>query len=226
MIITIDGPVASGKSTVACALAKRLGMYYLYTGLLYRAFAYVLLHHFHKVMVEKTVGEVCEQELALVQDLSYDYHDNKPYVLFQGEDITDKLYETHLDEASSMVSAVACVRKALLPIQHTIAKKYDIIADGRDCGTYVFPHADVKFFLTADRDVRAQRLHQDEKRHALKTDIRIVEKNIEQRDRRDQTRKVAPLIVPEDAIIIDNTLMTEEETLQRIIDAIEAAKKS
>jgi cytidylate kinase len=163
------------------------------------------------------------EELTVVNDIVYDYNQHQPVVLLRGKDITEKLYEAHLDEAASMVSAVAAVREALLPVQQDIAHRYDIIADGRDCGSHVFPQADIKFFLTADKEIRAQRLLKDVKRRESKADICLIRKNLEQRDLRDQTRKVAPLLVPENAIVVDNTLMNEEETLQRLIDYVEAS---
>ncbi|MBU1008341.1 (d)CMP kinase [Candidatus Dependentiae bacterium] len=232
MIITIDGPVASGKSSVARALARELKSYYLYTGLLYRAVAHVLLDRLKKEKTRRPflpefqeyVEELGPDQLEFVSDLCYDYgkddDGDRPYLFYLGEEITHDLYSSELDQPASIVSANKHVRDALLDLQRDVAKRYDIVADGRDCGTVIFPQAEHKFYLTASPEVRAQRLMLDEKRGPLQKDIEKVEAELEQRDKRDRERSVAPLTIPEDATIIDNSELTLQETVNRFLRAI------
>lgn len=229
MIITIDGPVASGKSSVAKALAKELDMYYLYTGLLYRAVAYLLI----KEKGEDFAQELSPEGLEFVKDLSYDYGKNgepaRPYIFYKNEEITKHLYDRSLEQSASIVSANENVRAALLETQRNIAKKYDIVADGRDCGSVVFPEADYKFYLTADADTRAKRLLLDEKRSNLDRSIqpekkalllKTVKEELERRDKRDRERDVAPLVISEGAIVIDNSKFSQRETINKFLACI------
>src|SRR5271157_5319036 len=155
MIITIDGPAASGKSSVAKDLAKKLGFYYLNTGLLYRAVAYILMQQ------KGSLDTILPQDLEFINQLTYRYHDNVPTVLYEGNDITPMLFSASLEQGASIVSSNKAVRDALLAFQRRIAQEHDVIADGRDCGSVVFPNAEYKFFLTADVDARTQRLMND-----------------------------------------------------------------
>lgn len=215
MIITIDGPVASGKSSVAKVLAKELNIYYLYTGLLYRAVAYLLKGHFEAITPER---------LTFIKDLSYDYGkdagEDRPYLFYQKEEITQHLYDAKLDQPASIVSVNKHVRDALLDLQRDVAKRYDIIADGRDCGTVVFPQAEHKFYLTASPQVRAQRLMLDEKRGVMERDLEKVKAELEERDKRDREREVAPLTIPQGATIIDNSELTLQQTIDAFLRAL------
>ena len=221
MIITIDGPVASGKSSVAKKLAEELKMYYLYTGLLYRAVAHIMLDKFSQDELVSHLKTLSPDDLNFIRNICYDYGKNegeaRPYIFYKDEEITEKLYTSELDQAASIVSANRYVREALLDVQREIAKKYDIIADGRDCGTIVFPDADHKFYLTADVDVRAQRLMLDETRGAMSSDFAKAKAELEERDKRDQERAVAPLKIPQDAIVVDNSKLTQEETVNKFL---------
>lgn len=225
MIITIDGPVASGKSTLAKELARRLGMYYLYTGLLYRAVAYVLLQPYdyndEELLRHVRFLDASGDQLLFIKDFSYDYSkDNKPCLFYKGEDISEKLYDARYDQAASIVGANKHIREALLDIQRAVATKYDIIADGRDCGSVIFPDANYKFYLTADVDTRAERLMLDERRKVGGKTLEEVKVEVEERDERDFSREVAPLSVPNDAITIDNTALTFDETVEKFLSYI------
>ena len=221
MIITIDGPVASGKSTVAKALAKELGFYYLNTGLLYRATAYVLMQKFVvSEMTDALVQALTEHDLACLHDLSYSYHHASLRVSYHGKDLTEELAQRMYEKPASIVSANSSVRERLLDVQRDVAKRYNIIADGRDCGTVVFPDADVKFFLTATPDVRALRLLNDPKRKTAGTTLEEVKSSLMQRDERDKNRTIAPLRVPEDAIMIDNSTLAFEQTVNTMLAKI------
>ncbi|MFA6527243.1 MAG: (d)CMP kinase, partial [Candidatus Babeliales bacterium] len=164
MIITIDGPVASGKSSVAKALAQKYGLYYLYTGLLYRGAAYLLAKRGivnPATLTERSRLYLHEADVACLSELTYTYVNGKPAIIIDGQDVTTEIVQTSFDRCASLVSSSPVVREKLLSVQRDIAKKQDIIADGRDCGTVVFPDADYKFYLTARGQERAQRLAVD-----------------------------------------------------------------
>jgi cytidylate kinase len=203
IIITIDGPVASGKSSVAKKLAEKLGFYYLNTGYLYRALAYVL----------KDVSEPTASQLTCLDDILYRYDNNKAHVLYKNQDITQHLFDPAIEQQSSKLSAQPEVREALLTLQRSIAQKHSLVTDGRDCGSVVFPDAAAKFFLTADVAIRAARLMQDKKRSYASMSLDQVIAQVNQRDQRDRTRIIAPLVIPKGAMVIDNSDMTQQETL-------------
>ena len=223
MIITIDGPVASGKSSVAKAIASELGIYYLYTGLLYRAVAHLLMKK-----LEKKGGKVLPQEfrdvveklklsdLDWIKDLVYEYENREPHLYFKDKEITDFLRQSDLDQAASLVSANPHVREALLDLQRSIAEEHDVIADGRDCGTVIFPKAEHKIYLTASVEERAKRVLGDDDRKSLESFEDTV-KSIKERDERDSGRAVAPLRIPEDAILIDNSDLNLSQTIAKIL---------
>jgi len=217
MIITIDGPVASGKSSVAKAIGNKLGLFYLNTGLLYRAVAYILIHEYRKTVNWDLPVEFSDQELEFVKDIVYEFITGEPHVIFRGKDITQFLSDASLDQIASVVSGSKIVRDKLLLVQRSIGQKYNIIADGRDCGSVVFPNADYKFFLTADLDVRVRRVLGDPKRKAQRDSYEKVKAEVESRDKRDQERSVAPLTVPKNAIMIDNSTLDFDQTVQEIL---------
>lgn len=208
VVITIDGPVASGKSTIAQALAKHLGYYYLYTGLLYRAVAYI-----QDQFIEL-------KGLEFIKDITYEYQGSKPQISYKSNDITPFLYDASLDQKSSIVSVDSDIRFALLPIQRNVASKYNIIADGRDCGTVVFPEATIKFFLTADLETRSWRLFNDNKRTYADMTFEQVRDALIERDNRDQSRSISPLRIPDNALVIDNSRMTREQTIETFLNLI------
>lgn len=218
MIITIDGPVASGKSTVAQRLAQRLGFYYLNTGLLYRAVAYVVAQQ----QPAKAADTGCQLEpadLAFVGDLVYSYRDGKAAVSMYGQDLTSQLYQAALDRQASIISVQPAVRAALLMLQRSIAQSHDVVADGRDCGTVVFPQAEVKFYLTAAVQTRAMRLMQGDRKYAG-MDLTQVMAAVQERDQRDQTRPIAPLKVPQGAVVVDSSALDIDQVLEQMVQVI------
>ncbi|MFA6535222.1 MAG: (d)CMP kinase [Candidatus Babeliales bacterium] len=220
MIITIDGPVASGKSSVAKEIGNRLGLFYLNTGLLYRAVAYILIHEFRKKINLEFPFEVSEQELDFINEIVYEFIAGQPHVIFKGKDITVFLTAASLDQDASIVSACKILRDKLLPVQQNIGKKYNIIADGRDCGTVVFPNADYKFFLTASVEARVKRVLSDPKRKVQDSSYDKVKNEIEARDARDWQRAIAPLKIADDAVVIDSSDLSFEQTVQAILQHI------
>lgn len=206
MIITIDGPVASGKSSVAQELGERLGFYHVNTGLLYRAVAYAMEYAFG----------ACPQGFSLseISNISYMFENGQSIVRFRGQDITPYLKESRFDQAASLVSADPAVRKALLEVQRKMGREFNIIADGRDCGSVVYPDADYKFYLTAPLEIRTERLAKFlQQKTGQDQDLVALRAHIVERDKRDTERAVAPLKIPAGAIVIDNGDMTIAQTV-------------
>lgn len=221
MIITIDGPVASGKSSVARSLAQKLDFYYLNTGFLYRGVAYILQQ---KNISQESLSSLDWSDLLFVQDFVYQYQDQKPRLLYNNQDITPLLYSSQIDQLASQVSAHVCVREALLGLQRQIGREHNIVTDGRDCGSVVFPDAAVKFYLTADAAVRATRLMSDEGRDYACMTLDQAIAAVKERDTRDQTRDIAPLKVPDNALIIDNSLLTMDQTLEVMLQIVKSGQ--
>ncbi|KKQ48373.1 MAG: Cytidylate kinase [candidate division TM6 bacterium GW2011_GWF2_38_10] len=225
MIITIDGPVASGKSSVAKALAQRIGAYHVNTGLLYRAVAYILIHDFHITDLKKLARQD-PADFDFIYALSYVFINHMPQIRYGEKDITPFLIRhKELDNGASLVSALPPVRERLLPVQQAIGKQYSIVADGRDCGTVVYPHADIKIFLTATLTARAQRVaHELQQKTGKEQNLQEIEELIATRDKRDVTRPVAPLCKAPDAYLFDNSDLTLEQTVDHL-DAYIQQKK-
>lgn len=221
MIITIDGPTASGKSSIAKALAQRLSFYYLNTGLLYRAVAYIVLSRIPANNVQQWLAQATEKDFQFISNISYEYQQNEPHILFEKQDITEHLFDASIGQYASIVSLNTIMREKLLPIQRNVAQKHNIIVDGRDCGSVVFPNAEHKFFLTANLDVRAERVLLDPKRKADPSDLEKIKADLLERDQRDRERAVAPLITPNGAIVIDSSAMTFEQTIDTFLKHVQ-----
>lgn len=222
MIITIDGPTASGKSTTGRLLAKRLGYYYLYSGILYRALAYLLVNF--GGYTEENIYKPKSIDIATYLDpqrFIYEYDEQyKERVLFDGQDITPHLKNSFMDKLSSILSMNEEVRIRLNQLQREIAKQGHIIVDGRDAGSVVFPEADAKIFLTASVSVRAARWLEKQERQGMAFTFEQARNVISERDARDTQRAIAPMVIPKDAIVIDNSDITTQDTLQKIIECI------
>lgn len=238
MIITIDGPTASGKSTVAQLLAKRLHCMHLNSGFLYRAVAYILIHwsrkntkHLYgaapldllkKAFCDEPIPFTLSSLKKIIQEEGLEYcftHDAGAGIKIRAENITRLLKTPTIDQAASFVATFSVIRKLLLDFQRELADNHSLIADGRDCGTTIFPHADYKFFLTASLDARAERWYQgiQESKAGKKVmpNFNLVEckTQVAERDACDEERKVDPLKPADDAYIIDSTNMNKEEVL-------------
>lgn len=222
MIITIDGPVASGKSTVSRILARELGYYYLCSGLLYRALGYLLINH-HSYTLE-TIAHATDVDIAYCLDpdrFVYCYApDTQERIFFDGIDITIYLKDRFMDKVSSIISVDQRVRHAITTIQRHIGSQYDLVIDGRDVGSVVFPYAEVKFFITASVAVRADRWRKDQEKYGNHFSHNDAVAIITDRDERDKNRTIAPLIIPQHAIIIDTSDLDVVQTIKRMVDAI------
>ena len=225
MIITIDGPAVSGKSTTALALAKELNCFYLYSGLLFRAVAYLL--HMHEHHDEDTIASVSEIEMEQYTDyqrLNYRYSIAQgAHMLFDGSDITAQLHTPLISQLASIVGTNRHVRRAIQSLERHIATTVTtgvIIVDGRDSGSVIFPHAEHKFYMIASLQERARRMQKDlAAKHVIISYEQAVHE-ISKRDERDSRRAHHPLTVPDDAVIIDTTNKTGEEVLKILLGYI------
>lgn len=215
MIITIDGPAASGKSTVARRLAHELSYYYLYSGLLYRAIAYVLVYRYG--YTREQLRNPLSDDIREIVDaglLQYAYtKQTGAQIVLECVDITQQLKTHEIDDVASISSTAPVVREAVLQLQRKLACDYDLIADGRDCGTVVFPKANHKFFLTASPQTRAQRWLVDQQKLGKHLTLEQAVGAVLERDARDTQRACCPLVVPEGAYVIDNSVLSIEETV-------------
>ena len=222
MVITIDGPSASGKSTIAQALAKKLGFYFVASGYLYRALAYLLVYKKnYSLDALSTVSNQDITELIDPEKLLYCYTPEKgPEIVVDGITITTKLKSPTIDEAASILGTNSNVRAALMGFQRMLAKNYNLILEGRDSGSVVFPNADVKFYLTATPQVRAKRYQEDQSKKGKILSFDEALSLTLERDFRDTTRAIAPLIIPKGAIGIDNSNLTHQQTMEIMLSYI------
>lgn len=204
--IAIDGPSGAGKSTVAKALAKKMGIVYVDTGALYRTVGYYV----RTANVDPKDAVAVEALLPQVQvDLRYENGVQKVYL--NGEDLGDRIRTPEMSMHASAVSAIPAVRAFLLETQRAIARKNSVIMDGRDIGTVILPNADVKIFLTASDECRAQRRCDELRAKGIETTYEEVLADMQQRDSNDRNRAVAPAVAAPDAITFDNSFMSPDE---------------
>lgn len=199
--IAIDGPAGAGKSTIARQLAAELGYYYVDTGAIYRTVAYFLDL---LGISPKDVDGVNRYLDELTLDIRYD-EEGVQHMIMNGMDVTADIRTPEVSRLASQVSAHKIVRDLLLDMQRNLAKKHNVIMDGRDIGTVVLPRADVKIFLTASVDVRARRRFAELTAKGEKTTLEQVRKDVEQRDYQDSHRPIAPLKQARDAVLLDTT---------------------
>lgn len=209
-IITIDGPSGAGKSTVAKLIADKLGFKYLDTGAMYRA---VTLY-----IIENQVDIKNEEEVINALNKLNIGFDSNYRVYLDSQDITEDIRKEKVVKFVSEVSAISSVRRKMVDLQRDIAKEGNYILDGRDAGSVVFPNADYKFYLEASLEERAKRRYKEELSKEVDISFEAVKESIKKRDKYDSNRKDSPLVVPENAIIIDTTNMTIDEVAEEITD--------
>jgi CMP/dCMP kinase len=212
LIVAIDGPVGSGKSTVARRVAELLGYTHLDSGAMYRGVAW-------RALRDGVPLDSPEQLAALAEAVRIDLvpRDGKLRVILDGEDITDAIRTPEVSHAASVVAVVPGVRHPMVAEQRRAGAQGGIVMEGRDIGSVVFPHADLKIFLEASLEVRAERrlLELQEKGEAVELDKVLAD--VHQRDRRDREREMSPLVRAADAVVVDNTAMDAEETARVIV---------
>ena len=210
LIIAIDGPAGSGKSTIAARLAKKLGYINLESGAMYRALALKALHQQVSLDDPVRLGHLADETII---ELEPQPDGNR--VLLDGRDVSQRIREADVTVAASRVSVYPSVREIMVRRQREMGASGGVVMEGRDIGTAVFPNADVKIFLDADARIRAERRVAQNDTHTPEEAQRIVEELV-QRDLRDRTRAVSPLVPAPDAVILDSTNLSLDEVLTRV----------
>ena len=211
--VAIDGPAGAGKSTIAKLVAKEKGYIYVDTGAMYRGLAIHFLDKGIQPQETEKVIEACKDA-----EVTIAYEDAVQHVYLNGKDISSRLRNEEVGIMASVTSAIPEVRKKLLELQQNLAKTQNVIMDGRDIGTCVLPHADVKVYLTASVETRAKRRYQELQEKGEDCNLEEIAHDIEERDRRDMTREIAPLKQAEDAVLVDSSDMTIAEVVKTIVD--------
>jgi cytidylate kinase len=210
--IAIDGPAGAGKSTVAQRVAKRLGMLYVDTGAMYRAATLTALTRGCSIEDEQ-----CLRDLLDTIDLTLEIHDGMQRVYVDGEDVTEAIRSLEVTRRVSTVAAHPLVREKLVDMQRRIASRKNVVMDGRDIGTSVLPDAELKVFLTASIEERARRRLQELEQKGVKAEYGELLRDIEERDRKDSEREIAPLKQAKDAVLVDTTGCSIDEVVDRIV---------
>ncbi len=211
-VITIDGPVGVGKSTIAKIISEKTGYTYLDTGAMYRAFSL-------KVIKEKIPIQNHEDIIKLCDNTKISFQNNK--VFLDGEDVSEFIRTKEVESIVSIIASIPEVRKFIVSIQREIASKGKVVMEGRDCGTVISPDAKYKFYLDASIEERAKRRLNDKKYSNQNLSLEEVKKSIQERDYLDKTRKDSPLRIPEDAIVINTDGLSIEEVVKTIMEVIE-----
>jgi len=217
LVVTIDGPAGAGKSSVAKLLARRLGYRLLDTGAIYRAVAL----RAQREGVAWTDAGACAQ-VARALDIRFDFVGDTNHVFVAGDDVSSAIRTPEISQGSSQVSAHPEVRAALLELQRRLGAGGGVVVEGRDTGTVVFPHAQAKFFLTASEEERARRRVAELAQKGTQVDFDITMREIRERDQRDASRDVAPMVPADDAVLVDSSTQTLEEVVESLAATVEA----
>lgn len=216
LIITIDGPAGSGKSTAAKLLAEKIGAAFLDTGAMYRAVTLAAMQNQLDLSDVETIEKLIDRT-----DFKFEISNNQMTVKINNKDATEQIREPKVTENVHFVASQPSLRSRLVRMQQDFAKNHQkIVTEGRDQGTVVFPDAKFKFFLTAQSSERTKRRAEELTRKGIKVNMAKLHKEIENRDASDKNRDAGPLIPAQDAIIIDNTNFTSEQTLNEILKII------
>lgn len=219
IIIAIDGPAGSGKSTTAMRVADRLNYLYIDTGAMYRAVTYLAIKNNFEPDDPRLIDELTHSEIRL------NYRDEITSVFLNDKDITGDIRTPEINQFVSPVSKVAAVRQELIRQQRIMGKQGGVVMEGRDIGTIVFPDADLKIFMVAELQTRAQRRLVEYASAGKDIDFSDVKENLEHRDKIDSSREVGPLMKAADAVEVDTTNLTIEEQVKYIVSLAEEKRK-
>lgn len=217
-VIAIDGHSSTGKSSISKEIALRLGLFHMDTGALYRGVTFFALENYKNdgeislPLLEERIGEI---------ELEFKDNEGSMELFLGGRNITSEIRSLEVSQNVSVVAKEAFVRNYLLETQRAIARKGGVIMDGRDIGTTVLPDADYKFFLTASIEERTKRRFLELQSDGVETTLEDVRENLLERDKMDSEREVSPLRQAEDALLIDNSSLTKEETIEKLLSYIE-----
>ncbi len=218
--IAIDGPAGAGKSTIARAIAKRIGFIYVDTGAMYRAIALYFLRKGVDGHDREAVAAGCPD---IRVTLDYD-SEGKQQVILNGENVSGSIRTPEVSNMASLTSAIPEVRASLLQLQRDLAATSNVLMDGRDIGTHVLPQATLKIFLTASADVRAKRRYDELVAAGTPCSYEQIRKEIIQRDKQDTEREIAPLRQAEDAVLVDSSDMTIDQVIEAVIREFDRVK--
>ena len=218
LVIAIDGFSSTGKSSISKVVADTLGLIHIDTGAMYRAITLFGLRNFKDEKQEIDLSKLLQN----LNEISLEFRENsgKLEIYLNGENVSKEIRTTEVSDNVSLIAKQPEVRARLVVLQRDIAEKQGVIMDGRDIGTVVLPNADYKFFLTASADERARRRFLELQSLGIETTIEEVKQNLIERDRIDSEREISPLKQAEDAILIDNTNLNKEETIDLILSYI------
>ncbi|MBO4558647.1 MAG: (d)CMP kinase [Lachnospiraceae bacterium] len=214
--IAIDGPAGAGKSTIAKKLAEKLGFVYIDTGAMYRAMAYYYMSK--RIDIDDKEAVIAEFDNI---NIELKYIDGVQHIYLNKEDVSSLIRTAEVGENASKVSAIAEVRKKLVALQQEIARSINVVMDGRDIASVVLPDADLKIYLTASVEVRAQRRYKERIEKGEEADLAAIEEEIRQRDYRDMHRDASPLVCVPEAVVVDTSEMSIDEVLEHIISLTE-----
>lgn len=219
MIVAIDGPAGSGKGTITKNVEKKLGFLNLDTGATYRCVALETLRNNLRLDQETEIIKIAKNI-----KIEIDNKGDKDIIYLNGEDVSTKIREKEVTAIVSQVSSIIPVREEMVKVQRNLAKGKNVIVEGRDIGTVVFPNADLKIYLDASEEIRAQRRYKENQEKGIDMTYEEVLENVRMRDYNDMHKKVGALKKAEDAIIIDSTNLTIEEVTDKVIEEIEKLK--
>lgn len=219
MIVAIDGPAGSGKGTITKNVEKKLGFLNLDTGATYRCVALETLRNNLRLDQETEIIKIAKNI-----KIEIDNKRDKDIIYLNGEDVSTKIREKEVTAIVSQVSSIISVREEMVKVQRNLAKGKNVIVEGRDIGTVVFPNADLKIYLDASEEIRAQRRYKENQEKGIDMTYEEVLENVRMRDYNDMHKKVGALKKAEDAIIIDSTNLTIEEVTDKVIEEIEKLK--
>ncbi len=209
--IAIDGPAGAGKSTIAKQLAKELSFIYVDTGAMYRSMALYFMRNGIAKEDEAAISDACK-----TVEVSIAYENGEQQVLLNGENVSKEIRKEEVGKMASATSVYKEVRTKLVELQQKLAADKDVIMDGRDIGTCVLPNAQVKIYLTASVETRAERRYQELQEKGAACDLEVIKKDIADRDYQDMHREISPLKQAEDAILVDSSDMGIEEVVETI----------
>ena len=216
-VVAIDGPAGAGKGTITKLVGEKLGLVNIDTGATFRCVALNMIQKHIDIQEEKKIEE-------MLNKIDIEMHPDGRIIL-NGEEVTHRIRENDVNDLVSPVSVLPVVRNKLLEVQRNIAKGKNVIMEGRDIGTVVFPNADVKIYLDATAEERARRRVLQNQEKGIESSYEDVLEGIKDRDRRDSTREIAPLKRAENAIYVDSTNLSIEQVVEKIIEIIEETRK-
>lgn len=215
--IAIDGYSSTGKSTIAKALAEYFDFIYIDTGAMYRAVSLYFLRNNIDMHSQEAVSNALDEI-----KLDFKFIDGIQVIHLNGEAVEKHIRKKRINNIVSPVAKISLVRRKMVALQRQMSEGKSVVMDGRDIGTVVFPHADLKFFMTSDIEIRVKRRFDELEAKGIETTLREVEKNLLERDHIDSNREDSPLRQAENAILIDNTNLSREDQLQMLVEKVEA----